>query len=146
MVSQPHQAAMQAAPHGGGGHGGGYGAYATGFILSVVLTVAAFYPVMVPGTVPQGWVVPIIVVLAAVQVVVHLGFFLHMSISEEQRWNVMAFAFAVLTLFILIVGSLWIMHNMSENMIMHNGMDVPAAPTGPETEGLRPEQGATQNQ
>ena len=55
--------------------------------------------------------------LAFVQIVVHLIFFLHMNASSAQRLNVMAFGFTVLTAVILIVGSLWIMHNVSMHMM-----------------------------
>ena len=107
---------------GGAGHAG-YGAYAIGFALSVVLTVAAFYPVMVPGTLSTAWLIPTIVALAVVQIVVHLVCFLHMSAASEQRWNVVALGFAILVVGILIVGSLWIMKNISDNMMTP---DVPA--------------------
>jgi cytochrome o ubiquinol oxidase operon protein cyoD len=110
---------------GGAGHAG-YGAYGVGFALSVILTLAAFYPVMVPGTLPAGWVIPTIAILAVVQIVVHLVCFLHMSAASEQRWNVVAFGFALLVVFILIVGSLWIMHNVSQNMMTP---EVPAVGT-----------------
>ena len=80
---------------GGAGHAG-YGAYGIGFALSVILTVAAFYPVMVPGTLPAGWLLPTLATLAVVQIVVHLVCFLHMSAGSEQRWNVTAFGFALL--------------------------------------------------
>jgi cytochrome o ubiquinol oxidase operon protein cyoD len=52
-----------------------------------------------------------------VQIVIHLVFFLHMNTSSAQKWNVMAFGFTVLTAVILIIGSLWIMHNVSMNMM-----------------------------
>jgi cytochrome o ubiquinol oxidase operon protein cyoD len=52
-----------------------------------------------------------------VQIVVHLIFFLHMNTSSEQRWNVMAFAFTVLTAIIVIGGTLWVMHNVSMHMM-----------------------------
>lgn len=110
---------------GGAGHAG-FGAYAIGFVLSVILTVAAFYPVMVPGTLPAGWVVPTITILAIAQIVVHLVCFLHMSSASEQRWNVVALGFALLVVFIMILGSLWIMHNISMNMMTP---DVPAVAT-----------------
>lgn len=110
---------------GGAGHAG-YGAYAVGFALSVILTLAAFYPVMVPGTLPDGWIVPLIATLAVVQIFVHLVCFLHMSAGSEQRWNVTAFGFALLVVFILIGGSLWIMRSMSMGMV---DPDVPAVAT-----------------
>jgi cytochrome o ubiquinol oxidase subunit IV len=55
--------------------------------------------------------------LALVQIVVHLVCFLHMNTSSGQRWNVMAFGFTVLIAVIVIGGSLWIMHNVSMNMM-----------------------------
>ncbi|MFM0266458.1 cytochrome o ubiquinol oxidase subunit IV [Paraburkholderia sediminicola] len=101
--------------HGGESHGS-LGSYATGFILSVILTVAAFGLVM-NGTLTGENALLAIAGLALVQIVVHLVFFLHMNTSSAQRWNVMAFGFTVLTAVILIVGSLWIMHNVSMHMM-----------------------------
>jgi cytochrome o ubiquinol oxidase operon protein cyoD len=48
---------------------------------------------------------------------VHLKYFLHLDGSDGQRWNVMALLFTVLILFIVLAGSLWIMHNMNANMM-----------------------------
>jgi cytochrome o ubiquinol oxidase operon protein cyoD len=101
--------------HSGESHGS-FGSYTAGFILSVVLTAAAFGIVMTGSLNGQSAVLAI-AGLALVQIVVHLVFFLHMNTSSAQRWNVMAFGFTVLTAVILIVGSLWIMHNVSMNMM-----------------------------
>jgi cytochrome o ubiquinol oxidase subunit IV len=101
--------------HSGESHGS-LGSYATGFILSVILTVAAFGLVL-NGTLSGENALLAIAGLAFVQIVVHLVFFLHMNTSSAQRWNVMAFGFTVLTAVILIVGSLWIMHNVSMHMM-----------------------------
>jgi cytochrome o ubiquinol oxidase operon protein cyoD len=60
-----------------------------------------------------------ILVLAVVQVFVHVVYFLHMDRSAEQRWNVVAFAFTVFMLAIVVVGSIWIMHNATSNMEHH---------------------------
>jgi cytochrome o ubiquinol oxidase operon protein cyoD len=101
--------------HSGESHGS-IGSYATGFILSVILTVAAF-GLVINGTLTGENALLAIAGLAFVQIVVHLVFFLHMNTSSAQRWNVMAFGFTVLTAVILIVGSLWIMHNVSMHMM-----------------------------
>lgn len=101
--------------HAGESHGS-LGSYAVGFILSVVLTAAAF-GIVLTGAVSGQNAVLLIAGLAFVQIIVHLVCFLHMNTSSEQRWNVMAFGFTVLTAVILIVGSLWIMHNVSINMM-----------------------------
>ena len=110
------------------GHGHGHGAvspagaghgtlkdYAIGFILSVILTAAAFGVVMTHAMAPEATVFTI-AGLAAVQVMVHLVCFLHLSTASAQRWNITAMAFAIVVVVILIVGSLWIMHNMADNM------------------------------
>jgi len=128
--------------HGGHGHGAhghaahGHGAsgrtlegashgsvqsYVIGFILSVILTGVAFGLMMVPTGLSHDTTLLLIALLAVVQIFVHLVCFLHMNTHSEQRWNVVAFGFAVLTLAILIIGSLWIMHNISVNMMVHSG-------------------------
>ncbi len=91
--------------------------YLVGFVLSVILTAASF------GVVIGGWFstnetkILVLAALAAVQIVIHLIFFLHMNTSSSQRWNLTAFIYTVLTVVIVIVGSLWIMHNVSVNMM-----------------------------
>jgi cytochrome o ubiquinol oxidase operon protein cyoD len=92
------------------------GGYTAGFILSVLLTAAAF-GVVLTGALSGHDALMAIAALAFVQIVVHLVFFLHMNTSSGQKWNVMAFGFTVLTAVILIVGSLWIMHNVSMHMM-----------------------------
>lgn len=95
---------------------GSTGAYIAGFILSVVLTAAAFGLVIAHVLPPTASIIAI-ATLAFIQIVVHLAFFLQMNASSQQRWNVMAFGFTVMTGAILIVGSLWIMHNASMLMM-----------------------------
>jgi cytochrome o ubiquinol oxidase operon protein cyoD len=101
--------------HNGESHGSA-GSYVAGFVLSVLLTAAAFGIVLTGFWSGERAIVGI-AALALVQIVVHLVFFLHMNSSSAQRWNVMAFAFTVMTAVILIGGSLWILHNVSMNMM-----------------------------
>ena len=51
-------------------------------------------------------------VLAAVQVIVHVVFFLHVNSSKGQRWHAISFAYTILMSLILIVGTVWVMHNV----------------------------------
>jgi len=95
---------------------GSLGSYLAGFVLAVVLTAAAFWLVM-HGGLPRETTLIGLAVLAAVQIVVHLVFFLHMNASSSQRWNVTAFGFTVLTVVIVIGGTLWVMHNVAMNMM-----------------------------
>jgi cytochrome o ubiquinol oxidase operon protein cyoD len=101
--------------HTEGGHGS-FGSYVAGFVLSVLLTAGAFGIVM-KGSLPAHSALIVLAVLAMVQIVVHLVFFLHMNASSGQRWNVMAFSYTVLTAVILVFGTMWVMHNVSVNMM-----------------------------
>ncbi len=92
--------------------------YMIGFVLSVILTAIPFGLVMDSGH--YGFstetVLAAILALAVVQVFVHVVYFLHMDRSAEQRWNVVAFAFTLLILVIVVAGSIWVMHNATTNM------------------------------
>ncbi|HEY2024012.1 cytochrome o ubiquinol oxidase subunit IV [Paraburkholderia sp.] len=101
--------------HSGESHGS-FGSYTIGFVLAVILTVAAFALVMT-GTLTGKSALFAISGLALVQIIVHLVFFLHMNASSAQRWNVVAFAFTVLTAVIVVGGTLWVLHNVSMNMM-----------------------------
>jgi cytochrome o ubiquinol oxidase subunit IV len=90
--------------------------YATGFILSVVLTIIAFGIVM-SGVQSRPVVLFTIVVAAIAQILVHLHFFLHLDRSSEARWNVLALVITALLMLLFIGGSLWIMYNLNYRMM-----------------------------
>lgn len=99
----------------GAGHGS-VRSYVIGFVLSVVLTAAAFGLVMQQVFGPIESIVAI-AVLAFIQILVHLVFFLHMNTSLSQRWNLLSLASAVLVAVILIGGTLWVLHNVGAHMM-----------------------------
>ncbi len=103
--------------HAGESHGS-LSSYLTGFILSVILTAAAFACVLTGGLGTIA-ILATVAALAVVQIVVHLVFFLHLTGASEQRWNVMALIFAVVTVAILAGGTLWVMYNANMNMMPH---------------------------
>jgi cytochrome o ubiquinol oxidase operon protein cyoD len=97
-----------------------YKSYFIGFVLSVILTAIPFGLVML-GTFSTTVTVICVLLAAAVQVIVHLHYFLHMDRSAEQRETVLSFVFTVIILAIIIGGSMWIMVNANHNtMIMGN--------------------------
>ena len=104
--------------HSAGASHGSYKSYIIGFVLSVILTVIPFWMVMNP-TQPKETIIVSILVLAVVQVLVHLYYFLHLNTSSEQRWNLTAFAYTALLIFILVGASIWIMVHMNANMMLH---------------------------
>ncbi|MBV9786498.1 MAG: cytochrome o ubiquinol oxidase subunit IV [Acidisphaera sp.] len=96
--------------------GEGYAGYLVGLGLAVLLTMVSFF---VAGTsLVWGPSIPIaIAVLAVAQMGVHLVFFLHITSGPDSTNNVMALAFGVLIVFLLIGGSLYIMTHMDQNML-----------------------------
>jgi cytochrome o ubiquinol oxidase subunit IV len=90
--------------------------YMTGFILSVILTAIPFWLVM-GHVVPVNTTKVVIIGFAAVQVVVHMIYFLHMNAKSEGGWNMMALILTVVLLFIVLSGSLWVMYHMNANMM-----------------------------
>jgi cytochrome o ubiquinol oxidase operon protein cyoD len=58
-----------------------------------------------------------LVVLAFAQIGVHLVFFLHLGSGPDNTNNILALAFGVLIVFLVIVGSAWIIANLHANMM-----------------------------
>jgi len=86
--------------------------YTAGFVLSIVLTVAAY--LIADQQRASGWTLIYIVVgLAVVQLFVQLVFFLHLGRGSRSRWNLTAAAFAAMVVLILVMGSLWIMKHLN---------------------------------
>ena len=115
---------MSAAPdHGPDGHDHrdiGYHAtlkdYVIGFVLAAVLTVIPFWLVMAK-VLPSNLTVIAILALAAVQMVVHMVYFLHLNARVEGGWSVLALLFTVALLVIMLAGSIWVMYHLNANMM-----------------------------
>lgn len=88
--------------------------YIVGFILSLVLTLAAYAVTL--GNKGASWLLAVLVVLAVLQMVVQLLFFLHLDEEQRPRYKLWSFIFMAGTLLIIVVGSIWIMFNMNYNM------------------------------
>lgn len=87
-----------------------------GLGFSIVLTVAAF--VLAGSDVIYAPAVPVaLIVLAIAQMGVHLVFFLHITTGPDNTNNVLALAFGVLVVFLIVVGSIWIMSHLSHNLM-----------------------------
>ena len=90
--------------------------YLIGFALSVVLTAVPFWLVMTRPLTTQATALTIMA-LAAVQMVVHMIFFLHMNRRAEGGWSIMALLFTIVVVGIAVSGSLWVMYHMNANMM-----------------------------
>jgi len=91
--------------------------YLTGFVLSVVLTVIPFWLVMGNTLSNSGLTALVILLIGAVQMVVHMIYFLHMSPGAEGGWNMLALIFTLIIVVIAMAGSLWVMYHLNANMM-----------------------------
>lgn len=98
--------------------------YLIGLGLAILLTAAAFY--VLRTHLIWAPAIPIaLIVLAIAQIGVHLVFFLHLTTAPDNTNNVLALAFGVLIVALIVGGSLWIMHHLDQNMMpvwMHQAM------------------------
>lgn len=127
MSSHPHAPSHESAhnAHHGHSHGheaahGSFKSYMTGFILSVILTAIPFWLVM--GNVLDNKAATALVImgLGAVQIVVHMVYFLHMNTKSEGGWTMLALIFTIIIVAIALSGSLWVMHHLNTNMMPMN--------------------------
>ena len=90
--------------------------YTVGVALAIVATIGSFVVsqsdlLWAPG-IPVG-----LVVLAFAQIGVHLVFFLHLGSGPDNTNNILALAFGLLIVFLVITGSCWIIANLNDNMM-----------------------------
>jgi cytochrome o ubiquinol oxidase operon protein cyoD len=92
------------------------GGYVIGFALAIVLTIASFW---VTGTsfIYGPALAVALLVLAVAQMGVHLVFFLHITTDPDNTNNVLALAFGVLIVCLVVFGSIWVMIHMNQNMM-----------------------------
>jgi cytochrome o ubiquinol oxidase operon protein cyoD len=108
--------------HDGASHGT-MQSYMIGFVLSIILTAIPFWLVMGDVITDKTVTTLVIVAFAAVQIVVHMVYFLHMNTKSEGGWTFMSMVFTLIVVMIALVGSLWVMYNMNVNMMPTMTMD-----------------------
>jgi cytochrome o ubiquinol oxidase subunit IV len=93
-----------------------YLSYTVGLGLAILLTIASFVVsqtgLLWPPGIPVG-----LIVLAFAQIGVHLVFFLYLGTGPDNTNNILALAFGLLIVFLVIAGSCWIMANLNANMM-----------------------------
>ncbi len=89
--------------------------YITGFILSLLLTLAAYF--VVTNQIFSGnLLVGVVLGFAIMQLAVQMTFFLHLLDETKPRWNLIIFLTTLSIILLVIVGSLWIMNNLNYHM------------------------------
>jgi cytochrome o ubiquinol oxidase subunit IV len=94
-----------------------YLSYSVGLGLAIIATIASFIVAQTnllwaPG-IPVG-----LIVLALAQIGVHLVFFLHLGSGPDSTNNILALAFGVLIVFLVIAGSVWIIANLNSDAML----------------------------
>lgn len=107
-LPSPNRAAMQA--------------YGVGFLFATALTIAAFVLVWAYTTsdgaiYSRGLLIFMLAVLAVLQLLVQVIFFLHLSAERRARLTLISAIFTVVVTLMIVVGSLWIMQNLNYNMM-----------------------------
>lgn len=98
-------------------HEGSLKSYLTGFVLAAILTVIPFW--LVTGHVigNRMALILMILILAAVQILVHIFFFLHLTPHAEGGWNLLSLLFAAVLVIIVLGASIWSMYQENANMM-----------------------------
>ena len=96
-------------------------AYVIGLGLALILTGISFW-VSSTAVLWGPGVATGLVVLAIAQMGIHLVFFLHITTGPDNTNNVLALAFGVLIVFLVMIGTIWIMAHMNANMTVSPDM------------------------
>lgn len=116
MSADPQTSDHHGSDHTGHAHGS-YRSYLIGFALSVVLTIIPFWIVL--GNVTDNVPIALTVIfgLGAIQILVHVFYFLHVTVGAEDGWQAMSIGFTAILIIIVLVGSIWVMFHLHENMM-----------------------------
>ncbi len=91
--------------------------YSIGLLVALILTATSFWvantSLLWPGGVGLG-----LAVLAIAQMGIHLVFFLHITSGPDSTNNILALAFGLLIVFVVVVGTIWIVTDLNDNMLM----------------------------
>lgn len=90
--------------------------YTAGLGLAILTTIASFVVAQTDLLWPPG-IGAGLIVLALAQIGVHLVFFLHLGSGPDHTNNILALAFGLLIVFLIIAGSCWIIANSNANMM-----------------------------
>lgn len=96
--------------------------YFWGFVLSVVLTLAAYILVEIHinslhEIIPHSILIPAVLILAVIQLLVQLIFFMHLASENGPRWKLAVFISTIGIILIIVVGGIWIMNHLNYNMM-----------------------------
>lgn len=90
-------------------------AYVNGFVLSIVLTLLAYF-----ATVQHLWssrvLMAVLLLLAVAQFGVQLLLFMHVGQEAKPRWKRLTIVLMIFFALIVVLGSIWIIYNLNYRM------------------------------
>ncbi len=99
------------------GVSGGVRGYVIGLVGAAILSIASFFVASGQAGIWEGGIPVALMALAVGQMGVHLVFFLHITTGPDNTNNVLALAFGVLIVALVLIGSLWIMAHLNHNLM-----------------------------
>ncbi|ANH68834.1 cytochrome o ubiquinol oxidase subunit IV [Mitsuaria sp. 7] len=100
--------------------------YLIGFLLSLILTAIPFFLVMTKSISSSAAMGIVLLGFAAVQIVVHMVYFLHMNSKVEGGWSMLSLIFTIAVVVIMLAGSIWVMFHLNSNMMpVHDMRNMP---------------------
>ncbi|WP_313074626.1 cytochrome o ubiquinol oxidase subunit IV [Melaminivora sp.] len=117
------------------------GDYLKGFALAVLLTVIPFWLVMGRVIEDRSTAVVVLGVLAAVQIVVHMVYFLHMNGKIQGGWTLLSTLFAIVFVAVTLAGTLWVMFHMNAHMMPDHANPMAPQSQAPQHGGPAPQHG-----
>jgi cytochrome o ubiquinol oxidase subunit IV len=92
------------------------GGYLLGLALATLLTIASFWADHTREIYASG-IAMALLVLTVAQIGIHLIFFLHLTTDPDNENNILALAFGVLIVCLIVFGSLWVMIHLNNNLM-----------------------------
>lgn len=93
-----------------------------GFLISIILTLIAYGADSI-GTTSKTAIIAIITICAGLQLLAQLYFFIHLGEDGARKQNISLGIFAVVILFTICGGSLWVLTHLRNNMMPGESMD-----------------------
>ena len=90
--------------------------YIIGFVLAYTLTGISFL-LALTSELSRSLIVTGIVIAGALQLIVHLYYFLHLNNSQENRFNMISLVFAFLLVGFFIGGTIWVIMTLNMRMM-----------------------------
>ena len=92
--------------------------YILGFASALILSTLAYLIVVQEWFATPGMTMAILLLLAVVQLVVQLVCFLHLDFKDRSRDRTTVIIFTLIMMLVIVIGSLWVMHNLDYRMGM----------------------------